>query len=78
MLRKGCEHEPALANEVVFDRGGVPPRSKGFETFSERGTTSARGEALEPTPMEGVSGDRGHASAFTAAREDVIFGGSGN
>jgi len=39
---------------------------------------SARRQALDSTPMEGVSDDRGHASAFTAAREEVIFGGSGS
>jgi len=39
---------------------------------------SARRQALDSTPMEGVSDDRSHASAFTAAREEVVFGGSGS
>ena len=39
---------------------------------------SARRRALDSTPMEGVSDDRSHASAFTAAREEVVFGGSGS
>lgn len=67
-----------MANEVFVERGGVPPRSKGFETVLREEDTFAQAmEALESTPVEGVSDDRSHASAFTAVREEVIFGGSG-
>lgn len=50
----------------------------GFETVLRKEDTFAEAEeALESTPVEGVSDGRSHASAFTAAREEVIFGGSG-